>query len=147
MDKQNSQFSRKKVSFIVLGNPVTKKNSQRIVPVTSKKTGKVRSIPLPSAAYEQYRNDFIWQIPHPIKNRRFNVTLNLKCVYYMQTRRKVDLCNLQEATCDILVDAGVLDDDNCDIVFSMDGSRVFYDKENPRVEIEIEALDGNELFD
>jgi Holliday junction resolvase RusA-like endonuclease len=49
----------------------------------------------------------------------------------------VDLVNLVEATCDILVDAGVLVDDNSGIVTSHDGSRVLYDKTDPRVEIEI----------
>lgn len=58
----------------------------------------------------------------------------------MPTRRKVDLCNLIEATMDILVRAGVLNDDNSEIAVSHDGSRVFYDKENPRAEITITEL-------
>lgn len=76
------------------------------------------------------------QIPG-LARKSINQPVNLKCVYYMQTRRRVDLLNLLEATCDILVDAGVLEDDNCKIVVSHDGSRVLYDKSNPRVEIEI----------
>lgn len=65
------------------------------------------------------------------------------CVlYYMATRRKVDLANLIEATCDILVTAGVLADDNSRIVAAHDGSRVDYDKQNPRVEIWIEEMEG-----
>jgi len=55
----------------------------------------------------------------------------------MQTRRRVDLVNLLEATCDMLVKYKVIEDDNNKIVVSHDGSRVFYDKENPRVEITI----------
>lgn len=47
----------------------------------------------------------------------------------------MDLVNLLEATCDILVHYRVLEDDNSKIVVSHDGSRVLYDKENPRVEI------------
>lgn len=133
--------------FTVLGSPRTKKNSQRMIPVTARDTGKTRMIPLPSAAYEQYKNDFIWQIPHTVKNKKIAVKVNLKCVYYMDTRRKVDLVNLHEAVQDILVDAGVLLDDNSDIIGSTDGSRVLYDKQNPRVEIEIESVDGDRLFD
>lgn len=38
---------------------------------------------------------------------------------------------------DILVDAGILADDNARIVTGHDGSRVLYDKGNPRVEIVI----------
>ena len=58
----------------------------------------------------------------------------------MATRRKVDLVNLLEATCDILVHTGVLEDDNSRIVTGHDGSEVRYDKENPRVEIEISEV-------
>lgn len=62
-------------------------------------------------------------------------------MYYMATRRKVDLANLIEATCDILVKAGVLADDNSKIVAAHDGSRVELDRKNPRVEIEIEGME------
>lgn len=57
------------------------------------------------------------------------------------TRRKVDLANLIEATCDILVKAKVLADDNSQIVAAHDGSRVDYDKKNPRAEIWIEEME------
>lgn len=45
--------------------------------------------------------------------------------------------NLLEATCDILVQYGILADDNSQIVVSHDGSRVRLDRMNPRVEITI----------
>ena len=47
------------------------------------------------------------------------------------------MTNLMEATHDILVHCGVLADDNSKIIVSVDGSRVEYDKNNPRTEIEI----------
>ena len=56
----------------------------------------------------------------------------------MPTKRRVDLLNLLEATMDILVHAGILADDNSSIVVGHDGSRVLYDKGNPRAEIYIE---------
>ena len=56
----------------------------------------------------------------------------------MPTRRRVDLVNLLEATCDILVHYGMLKDDNSGVVVSHDGSRVRWDKEHPRVEITLE---------
>ena len=63
----------------------------------------------------------------------------------MGTRHKVDLTNLLSATMDILVKYRVIEDDNKDIAYSNDGSRVKYDKTNPRVEIEITDLsDVNE---
>ena len=63
-------------------------------------------------------------------------------VFYMPTRRKVDLTNLLEACHDTLVSAKILADDNNAIIASVDGSRVMYDKENPRTEIFIEELEA-----
>ena len=60
----------------------------------------------------------------------------------MPTRRRVDLNNLLEAATDLLVSAGVLKDDHCGIVVSHDGSRVLYDKDNPRTEITITRVPG-----
>ena len=67
--------------------------------------------------------------------------MNVRCVYYMKTARRVDLANLIEATTDILVKTRVLEDDNSKIVAAHDGSRVELDRKNPRVEIEIEEME------
>lgn len=121
--------------FITIkANPVTKKNSMSLV------RNKGRIIPIPSAAYKKYEKEFISQMNNECR-LSIDSRINLKCVYYMNTKRRVDLVNLLEATCDILVDTGVLKDDNCSIVVSHDGSRVLYDKENPRVEITITDAD------
>ena len=50
--------------------------------------------------------------------------------------------NLEEALLDVLVRYCVIDDDNAEIVAAMDGSRVLYDKANPRTEVIIEYLEG-----
>lgn len=65
----------------------------------------------------------------------------MRCLYYMPDHRRVDLTNLLEATDDILVKAGVLDDDRATIVAAHDGSRVLLDRKNPRVEIEITEME------
>lgn len=56
--------------------------------------------------------------------------------YGADTQRRT-FFTVEEATCDILVAAGVLEDDNSKIIVSMDGSRVYHDKENPRAEVTI----------
>ena len=63
--------------------------------------------------------------------------VNVQAVYYRRTHRRVDLTNLESALMDILVKAGVIEDDNCMIVVSTDGSRVQFDKNCPRTEIVI----------
>ena len=122
------------LEITIKGRPITKKNSSQIV--TSKATG--RPFLIPSKAYKQYEQDAGWQIK--CKDLMIDYPVNVKCLYYMPTRHKVDLCNLLEATCDILVHYGVIADDNSQIVAGHDGSRVLYDKDNPRCEIEITAL-------
>ena len=39
-----------------------------------------------------------------------------------------------------MVTCGLLADDNRDIIAGTDGSRVYYDKENPRTEVEIAPI-------
>ena len=111
-------------------DPVTKKNSGRII--TS--GGKPRI--LPSGAFMRYESAcgvFLGRF----KGMRINTPVEVTCRFYMRTHRKVDLTNLLEAIDDILVHYGVIEDDNSAIVISHDGSRVFYDKENPRTEVDI----------
>lgn len=117
--------------------PVTKKNSQRIVVVRN------RPMILPSQKYKDYERD---AMPALLPYRKgYTGPVNLRCLYYMPTRRRVDLCNLLEATCDLLVHHGVLADDNSAVVVSHDGSRVLYDREHPRTEIFLEevSVDGS----
>ena len=118
------------------GDPRTKKNSARIL--KGRSGGRFVA---PSKAFVDYQESCLWQIKRP--HSPVSARVNVRCVYYMQTRRKVDLANLIEATCDILVKAGVLADDNSKIVAAHDGSRVDYDKNDPRVEIEIEEMEDD----
>nr|DAY56973.1 MAG TPA: Endodeoxyribonuclease RusA [Caudoviricetes sp.] len=120
------------------GNPVTKKNSQRIL-YKFTKFGRKTPFIAPSKAYGDYETDCLRQIKRP--HSPISARVNVRCVYYMKTARRVDLANLIEATTDILVKARVLEDDNSKIVAAHDGSRVDYDKQNPRVEIWIEEME------
>jgi Holliday junction resolvase RusA-like endonuclease len=92
-----------------------------------------------SEAYKQYERDCLWQIPYNFK-LTIDYPVNVKCLFYMQTHRIVDLNGLIQSIDDILVKGGVLQDDNSRIVVAHDGSRVLYDKKNPRVEIYIEVM-------
>ena len=123
------------MKIILRGQPITKKNSQQIIRAGN------RNMVIPSPQYRAYEKECLWQIP-PKTKQRIDMPVNVQCVYYMPTRRRVDLVNLLEATCDILVKADVLADDNCRIVAAHDGSRVDHDKYNPRVEITITSYHG-----
>lgn len=111
--------------------PVSKKNSQQIIRING------RPCIIPSKQYKVYEKEAVALIGEQWTDEPISVPVNVTMVFHMPTRRKVDLVNLQEAALDVLVKAGVLADDNCSIVTSMDGSAVGYDKENPRTEIVI----------
>ena len=65
----------------------------------------------------------------------------MKCTFYLPDNRRRDLTNYLEAVQDILVKYKIIRDDRWKIVYSVDGSRIKIDKENPRVEIEITKLE------
>lgn len=111
--------------------PRTKKNSSRII------YSKGRPILLPSEAYIQFEKDCE---PY-LEQLNIDYPINVCAIYYRPDRRRIDLCNLHEALCDVLVKYRVVKDDNCNIIASMDGSKVVYDKENPGIELTITEVD------
>lgn len=119
------------INFTVPLIPISKKNSQQIL--TNKATG--RPFIMPSKKYKEYEKAAARYIP---KGVFINAPVNIKCLFYMPTKRRVDLTNLLEAIDDVMVKAGLLADDDFTVIESHDGSRVLYDKENPRTEVYIE---------
>lgn len=115
-------------------NPKTKKNHQQVLYNSKTKKPFIAQ----SNAYKRYERDAGWflkKIPQPISE-----PVNVKCVFYRDSERKVDLNNLLEAITDILVRYKVILDDNYRIVAGHDGSRVYVDREHPRTEIEITRM-------
>lgn len=127
------------IQFTIDTPPRSKKNSQRIL--VNRKTG--RPFISPSDAYKAYHKAALMLIPAAAR-RKIDYPVNVKAVFYMPTRRDCDLCNMLEALCDVLVDAGVLADDKYKIVAGHDGSRVGYDKEHPRTEVTIARMEVEE---
>ena len=120
-------------------NPRTKKNSQQIM--INRKTGK--PFVMQSSKYKEYEKNAGWflkKLPKPI-----NEPVNVKCVFYRETKIRCDLSNLLEAAMDILVEYDILADDNFNIITGFDGSRVYIDKGNPRTEITIETVENQEV--
>lgn len=122
-------------------DPRTKKNHQMIAgsgqrcPYCGKpkkqfiRQGKVHT--------EYIVNAYPYLLPKP--PTPIDTPVRVQYLFYMKTRRRVDKLNLCAAADDLLVEAGILKDDNSAIVNNHDGSRVRYDKENPRTEIYIYA--------
>ena len=119
------------IDIVIPLNPRSKKNSQQIF-----KNKQGRPFITQSKIYKQFEQD-CGAFLAGFYNLGINAPINLKCVFYRVDRRKCDITNLLNATQDILVKYGVIEDDNFKIVESIDGSRIKYDKENPRTEITI----------
>lgn len=125
--------------YIIPLDPRTKKNSHRIA-------GRGSRCPLCGKYKQQFiRNgstttEFAFKAAQFL-NPRPPVPLDqpVQLVYrlFTETRHRKDDLNLYENLDDILVHELVLKDDDRKIIRSRDGSRVLYDKDNPRAEIYI----------
>lgn len=117
------------IKIVIPLTPITKKNSQQIL--INKRNG--RPMIMPSKKYREYEKDAGFYL----RSIGIDYPVNIKALYYMPTRRRVDITNLHSALHDILTHYQVIEDDNSNIVKATDGSRVRYDKDNPRTEIYI----------
>jgi len=120
------------IKFTIPIEPRTKKNSQQIF---KKANGK--PFITQSNIYKQYEKDCKYFMP---KIDTITTPVNIKYSFYRSTRRLCDLNGLIQAMDDILVKYKVILDDNFTIVAGHDGSRVFIDKDNPRIEVEINKI-------
>ena len=131
--KKNQNMTK----LIIKGRPVTKKNHCQII--RNRNTG--RPMLIQSPQYRQYEKEFIKQMDENLKGLfDAEVQLHMRALYYFPDRRgKADLVNLIQATQDILQKFGLYNNESQ--IKSLDGSRIVgIDKDNPRVEIEIEAI-------
>lgn len=125
---------REDLTLTIYGTPRSKKNSQQIIRVG----GKPRLIQ--SKAYRDYEKDAVAQIEAAHKAWHVDFPCNVKCIFYRPTKIRCDLTNLLEAIDDILVKAGVLQDDNWKIIVGHDGSRIRFDAAAPRTEVTITEM-------
>ena len=121
-------------TFTIPLPPVTKKNSQQIL--INQRTGK--PFIMPSKKYREYVKMAGLYIP--AMDKPLDGQYNITCLFYMPTRRRVDLTNLLEAVDDVMVETGLLMDDHSGIIAGHDGSRVLYDNVNPRTYVAINEL-------
>ena len=125
--------------YVIPLDPRAKKNSHRIA-------GSGPRCPMCGKFQKQFiRNgstatDYAFRAAkylHPKPKMPIGGEVHLVYRVYTATWHKKDDLNLYEALDDILVKEKILQDDNRKIIRSRDGSRVLYDKENPRAEIYI----------
>lgn len=126
-------------SYVIPLDPRTKKNSQMIAGTGARcpYCGKHKRQFIRQGSANQSYTIKAYPFLKPQPADPMDQPVHIRYLFYMATRRKVDKLNLQAAADDLLVLAGIIKDDNASIVKSHDGTRVRYDKENPRTEIYI----------
>lgn len=120
------------MKIIIPITPRSKKNSQEIV--FNRKTG--HRMVIQNKKYTEFEKECKKYIPI-LNEPPINYPINLKCEFYVPDARKRDIANYLEAIQDVLVKYTLLEDDNYNIVASIDGCSMQIDRENPRIEIEI----------
>lgn len=108
------------IKLPILARP--KKNSQQMI--VNPRTGKPMIIQ--SKQYLAFERDCAYFLKRFA--RHIGTPINLKCTFFVPDKRKRDLSNLLNAIQDILVKYDVIEDDNYNIVQSVDGSRIIYEK-------------------
>ena len=120
--------------FTIGIEPRTKKNNQNIY--YNSRTGK--PFISQNKRYKEYERAawvFLPKLEKPI-----DYSVNIRALYYRGSNRIVDLNGCNQCLHDVLVKYGVIQDDNSRIVTGTDGSRVLYDKDNPRTEVIITRI-------
>ncbi len=116
----------------ILGPPVTKKNSQRIM---RRKDG--RPFIMQSKQGCSWAKDAMRQLRAQWTAPPIDHHVNLSCVVYRK-KNVGDLLNYLAAVSDALEAAGVVDNDR--LIVSLDNCRMDKDKDNPRVWISLSVV-------
>jgi len=145
------------ITLTVLGAPRVKKNNQRVA-FNGRFSTKYNTKTYADWELSAFEQLAILKYKHRI-TEPITGPINLRCIFYMPTRGRVDLSALYEGIQDVMASkdkydkagrlkrAGlyILEDDNYKVVAGHDGSRVRYDKENPRMEITITPMKEADL--
>ena len=127
------------IKFTIKASPKTKKNHSQFVWLNS---GNGRKYPrlIPSKQYTEFEKASAKYCPA----LKIDYPVNIQMIAYVERRNPVDLANMLNSIDDILVKYGTIEDDNRNIVYGHDGSRILYSKEYPRVEITITPIEKGE---
>src|SRR3990167_10664765 len=98
------------IFLCITGQPVTKKNSKRIVRFGNRPSliSSAKYLAWESGAVRQLRTQWAGRAPIPA-----DTPVHAQITSYLATRRKTDLSNLYEGPQDAMQRAGILADDCC----------------------------------
>lgn len=115
------------IALTILGDVPSKKNSKQIVYV------KQRPLIISSSNYKKWHKQALVQLQgiKPVTESIERVEL----AFYPSTKRRADATNKAESVMDLLVDAGIIEDDNWFVVPEVRPKLGGVDKENPHCEV------------
>lgn len=120
------------IKITIKGDVPSKKNSRNIFVRGGK------PVNIPSKRYKEWHELAFWEVKRQIKNLDIpNEPLWILATFFPRTKRRFDLSNAFESVADLLVDAGIISDDNCYVLPRVSLLFGGVDKENPRVDIEV----------
>lgn len=120
------------MKIILKGTVPSKKNSKRRI----RRGANVFMVP--SEAHEKWHSIQMSALAEiSYKKNPIQVVQEVTIDFYVDSKRKADLSNKAESIMDLLVDAGVIEDDNFFVVPRLILNYKGQDKENPRAEISI----------
>jgi hypothetical protein len=117
------------IELTIRGNTPSKKNKMQIIYVRG------RPLVIPSRLHKDWHAQAIPQL-YGIKPARGQIGA-VELIFYPSSKRKNDLTNKAESIMDLLVDAGIIEDDNWWIVPKVTLTLGGIDKLHPRAEIKI----------
>lgn len=120
------------MKLTITGDIPSKKNSKQIIYV------KGRPLIIPSKNHKTWHTQAMSQLQRkrPVEGQ----ISRLEAVFYPSTKRRSDLSNKFESVADLLVDAGIIEDDNWYVMPEVNLKFGDVDRENPRAEITIYEL-------
>jgi Holliday junction resolvase RusA-like endonuclease len=122
-------------SYTILGPPRTKKNSMQMVGTGTRDRPRL----LQSKAAMEWADSAVLQLRSQRRGALpWQEPTNLMALVYQDAARQADLGNYLAAICDALQKAGVVFNDK--YIRGFDGSRIYIDRRNPRVEIHLSPL-------
>lgn len=128
----------KTLIILIPGTPGIKKNSRKIM--INRRTGNHFIGKNERAASAEHLAIMILKDQkNKLGIKTIDYPVNVKFSFYLPTRRLPDLDNLFGLPNDALEKSGIIENDK--LIGGFDGSRRYYDSNNPRTEIEITPLD------
>jgi Holliday junction resolvase RusA-like endonuclease len=130
------------IKLVIKGRIPSKKNHHSGLCIRNPKTGKYRAIVFLDNKYKNWEKEQILYLSSVKKEENIETIsrCSISMKFYFPDKRKTDLHNKAEGVYDALVSSNILEDDNSDVIPEQHLLFGGVDKDDPRVEIDLNEL-------